>query len=137
MEQLISVDEFFGEKLEESENSWQTFDGYRIKTTERDIIIAIDDGQSCCENWGMISTEDNIVNFIGANINNVSITEGNLTSSLMKILSNEYVSSNETEFITLNTSKGSLQFAVYNCHNGYYGHSVFIKVGDDITNTGL
>ena len=30
-------------------------------------------------------------------------------------------------FIDINTSVGKLQFAIYNTHNGYYGHEVEIK----------
>ena len=31
-------------------------------------------------------------------------------------------------FLVLQTSKGELDFAVYNCHNGYYGHEVVVRV---------
>lgn len=137
MEQLIGVDKFFGEKLEGSEYGWSTYDGFKIRTTERELILAIEDGQSCCESWGLISTEDDLTGFIGANIKDIVITEGNLTSGLTERLSEDYISSDETEFITLETNKGTLQFAVYNLHNGYYGHSVFIKNGKEIHNTSL
>jgi hypothetical protein len=30
-------------------------------------------------------------------------------------------------FITFETSNGTLQLAVYNEHNGYYGHNCYIK----------
>ena len=137
METILEIEEFFGEKLEKSEYNWSTFDGFRIKTSEKELVLAISDGASCCENFGTISTEDDFEEFIGAEIRNILITEGNLTSELMENLSKEYVSSDETEFITLETTKGTLQFAVYNSHNGYYGHSVYIQVGEEVTNTGL
>lgn len=107
-------------------NDYQSYDGFRIKTSEKELILAISDGQNCCENWGTISTEDDFEEFIGTEIRNILITEGSLTSKLMENLSKEYVSSDDTEFITLETTKGTLQFAVYNSHNGYYGHSVYI-----------
>ena len=43
----------------------------------------------------------------------------NISMSNYSILDKE-----EVMFINIETSKGTLQFAVYNCHNGYYGHAV-------------
>ena len=35
-------------------------------------------------------------------------------------------------FLTFKTSNGTLQFAVYNDHNGYYGHQALIRINDEI-----
>lgn len=30
------------------------YDGYKITTTEHEYMILIDNGQSCCESWGIL-----------------------------------------------------------------------------------
>lgn len=35
-------------------------------------------------------------------------------------------------FLNLETSNGTLQFAVYNEHNGYYGHNAKVTCGDKV-----
>ena len=46
MEKLIGIEEFYGEKIEGSEYDWNTFDGFKIKTDQRELVIAISDGYS-------------------------------------------------------------------------------------------
>ncbi len=41
----------------------------------------------------------------------------------------------EAMFLTIKTSKGIFQFAVYNSHNGYYGHDgVLMKQDNKVEN---
>jgi len=37
-----------------------------------------------------------------------------------------------TMFINIDTSEGLLQFAAYNSHNGYYGHSVCYMINNHV-----
>ncbi len=39
--------------------------------------------------------------------------------------------------IDVHTSKGLLQFVVYNEHNGYYSHATILKVGDVVEQAAL
>ena len=39
------------------------------------------------------------------------------------------------QFVTFNTDRGAFQLAVYNAHNGYYGHEILIAFGDDVVCT--
>ena len=87
-------------------NEWDTYDGYCIETDSRQLYFVISNGQCCCENWGYLSSEDDFGSFIGSELKNVYVTE----------------------------TRGLLQFAAYNEHNGYYGHGVrLISKYDDKT----
>lgn len=95
--------------------------GYRIITTAQTIDIGIGKGQSCCESFGYLTSEDDLKDFIGADLLEVVQVDTELNSIMLE---KNRVSRYACIFINLNTSKGTLQFAVYNEHNGYYGHMV-------------
>lgn len=78
---------------------------------------------SCCEDWGYFSSEDDYNDFIGAELLNVVIVDDALKCAEMDKFSEYH---DDAIFVNLETSKGVLQFAVYNSHNGYYGHTVRI-----------
>lgn len=99
--------------------------GYEVVTDKQTIEIKIDNSHQCCETWGFFSTNDNISDFIGADLYDVYLTDGQYTKVLDEDGDELYGA--ETMFITLNTSRGPLQLAVYNDHNGYYGHTAFVK----------
>ena len=40
--------------------------GYEIHTNEQVITCMISNYSSCCENWGFITTEDNLNNFVNS-----------------------------------------------------------------------
>lgn len=108
--------------VEDEKERWSGYDGYEIMTDRQSIKILIGNGQCCCENWGYLSSEDDFKDFIGAEL--LKITETN-TALITKDLP-EYFDEGDIIFVNLETSNGTLQFAVYNVQNGYYGHSVKI-----------
>lgn len=120
-------------------NEWDCKDnlaGYVLSTDKNTYFLLIDDYQSCCEDWGTIACEDEFSNFIGANLIEVSqttrdkVTQKYITDTL------EDGSIDDAIFLNFKTDKGDLQFVVYNDHNGYYGHDVYIKM-HELEETGL
>lgn len=71
-----------------------------------------DDGQSCCEHRYM-NTDDDLTQFIGSKLTGAEVREGGHSEG-------EY-NSIDSEFLIVNTSKGSFTVVNYNDHNGYYG----------------
>jgi len=106
--------------------------GFYIETTKQTILLLISNGASCCENFGYLHSEDNLEDFVGAELLKVEKVD----TKLEKTTLND-VDEGECIFINLETSKGTCQFAVYNSHNGYYGHSVFIEMNGVKEETGL
>lgn len=101
-------------------------DGFLIKTDKHFWHILIDNAQSCCENWGYISSDDDFTKFIGKEVLNVKLTDKGLNTKMLG--DNEYgFDGGGIQFVDFNFTDGSvLQFAVYNAHNGYYGHDIVI-----------
>lgn len=123
MEKIISIKEVFNVT---PEDHWNSFEGYEIVTDQQKIQFLISDGQSCCEDAGYLCSNDNIEEFIGAELKSITKTDTALTTKAANM--NEYgYNEGGIIFINLETDKGTLQFAVYNSHNGYYGHSVLLK----------
>jgi len=129
------------EKIEELENvkidKYCNYDGFSIKTNQNTYILAISNYQNCCESWGYSSSNDNFNEYIGAELLSIEITDDELKTEEVKNDRYSYDIEENVMFLTLHTSNGKLQFAVYNGHNGYYGHSaLFTKNGkiieDDI-----
>lgn len=104
----------------------ETMDGFKITTNKQEIFILIDNDQSCCEHWGYISSEDRFDDFIGAKI--LGINQVGLDLAIKNVKDFDFSSDEMSAvFINVETSKGTLQFALYNSHNGYYGHSYRIR----------
>lgn len=101
--------------------------GYHIYTDAQVISAQISNSGSCCESWGFLTTEDNIQEFIGADLLSIELIDMDYKNH--PLTKDDEYSIDECSFcfIDFNTSKGKLQFAIYNSHNGYYGHSVEIK----------
>ena len=100
-------------------------DGYKITTDKQEILIGISNGQSCCESWGHFVSEDDYTQFIGANLLNVYETNKELNNKVIDLQKEEMIE--DCMFFNIDTSKGTLQFAVYNDHNGYYSHDVMVR----------
>jgi len=100
--------------------------GLKIETDKGNIELLISDNQSCCENWDalFLETPDDLSKIIGAKLIEVSDIEIN---------TQEYDQNscglNETQLRVV-TTKGIIQFAIYNEHNGYYSHATFLQVFD-------
>jgi hypothetical protein len=72
-----------------------------------------------------VSSDDEFHEFIGAELLSVDIVDKALNKK-----TDIDVYEGGIIFVNIETSKGILQFAVYNEHNGYYGHSARVVVGD-------
>ena len=100
-----------------------SYDGYVIQTSNRVVLAGIDNIQSCCERYGYITSHDDPSEFIGAELLDIRITDSLLNSIELP----EDVYEDSAIFITFITSRGDFQLVVYNEHNGYYSHEVFVS----------
>jgi hypothetical protein len=97
------------------------YDGFIIKTNKQEIKLGIEGGQCCCEQFGYFMTNDEVKDFIGAEVLDVTVTD--------EILNTEkFVETYDggCMFINIVTNIGVLQFTAYNSHNGYYGHDAVV-----------
>jgi hypothetical protein len=102
----------------------ETYGGYDVQTTEQVVELRIKGDTICCENFGYFMSEDDLPQFIGAQLLKVEITDTALKTYLLPE-GHEYRWT-ACLFVTLTTSKGPLQFVAYNNHNGYYGHNASV-----------
>ena len=109
-------------KIEETTFQKGRFDGYEITTNKQIIQFGIDNCQRCCESWGYFSSEDNLNEFIGAELLDIQLTDTALNTKKLEGLSSE----DNLMFVTFETNKGFFQLTAYNGHNGYYGHDAVI-----------
>lgn len=108
------------------------YDGYKITTEKTEYLILIDNGQCCCESWGYFVSEDDTSGYIGKNLVDVALTDKALNNKKLKE-SGYYDDYGGIQFVDFKFSDGSvLQFAVYNAHNGYYGHPIIVAKGEEI-----
>lgn len=131
---IVSIEEV--NDLEVAGYGWR-FDGWVIKTTGKEIKVLVDNDASCCESWGMVTCEEDIQQYIGADVIEVSVTDmEEITRTIYnggQSIDNPqgFVDGGDMIFVTLHTSVGSCQFGVYNEHNGYYGHTAVVFVGEE------
>lgn len=124
-ERIISIKDV---SVKRGQNNWEGFyDGYEVVTTKHRYFFGIEDGQSCCENWGYFVTNDNIEDFFNATLFSVDIVDDCLRKEKAPSIYEGGVM-----FVNFETSHGTLQFTAYNEHNGYYGHRAILKIDDDI-----
>ena len=107
----------------------RSMDGYKVTTKDHAFLVLIDNGQSCCESWGYMASEDKLDDFIGANLREVTLTDTALKTMKMDDV---YIGDGGIQFVNFETSRGTLQLAVYNGHNGYYGHGIIVAIDDKI-----
>ena len=90
--------------------------------TDGTKLVALDDGQSCCESRYM-TVEDDLSLYIGATLQSLDIKAGPEEEG-------EYGDAHEIEFLEVTTSKGQFQISNHNEHNGYYGgFAITLKTG--------
>lgn len=106
-------------------------DGYRVTTDKHTFSVLIDNGQSCCENWGYFASNDDFEPFIGAELLSVEFIDEALNKKQFDELFKYGFDCGGAQFVDFNTSRGTLQLAVYNDHNGYYGHSIAVIKDSD------
>ena len=106
--------------------------GLCIKTDKGDIKLVIDDSKNCCEDFGALylETPDDEEKFIGATILKIEDVCIGLAANPDPYMGDEIQ-------LKVTTSKGVLQFAVYNFHNGYYSHAVIRQVFDETEHLSL
>ncbi|NLW78739.1 MAG: hypothetical protein GXY32_04930 [Ruminococcaceae bacterium] len=102
-----------------------SYDGYRVVTDNNTYHVLIDNGQSCCESWGYVCSEDDPQQFVGADLLEVVLTDTALQTAPISEAAS-YLDEGGIQFVDFKTDKGTFQLAVYNGHNGYYGHSIII-----------
>lgn len=131
-ETILSIEEteFFTDP--DTTKRWRrSYDGYRIVTDQQAILVGIEDSQHCCENWGHVTSEDDLQSYVGAQLNNIRITDTSLNAVIDEAVGDlSYEGS--CMFVTFGTSKGDFQFVAYNDHNGYYGHKA-VLVSNQVT----
>ncbi|PEO36747.1 DUF7448 domain-containing protein [Bacillus wiedmannii] len=116
MEKILQIE------THEEEIGWSDMEGYAITTDKQTIKLLINSGQCCCENYGYFMSEDNLEEFIGAELLDIKVTDTSRNVTKLKELDLEDMYGGDIMFVDLITSDGTLQFAAYNEHNGYYGH---------------
>lgn len=108
-----------------------SMDGYKVVTSLHTYLILIDNQQSCCEGWGYLSSEDDLQQYVGAELREVRLTDAALNAERVTA-SGYYEDNGGIQFVDFVTDKGTFQLAVYNGHNGYYGHGILVVKDDDV-----
>ena len=132
MNKIIEIKEINGYKSDP--NCWGGYDGYKIKTEQDEYLFLIDNGQNCCEDWGYLSTPDELSDYIGADllsVKRVTVNDCAKDEYLKDMMEYKYDPAN-TMFVNVETSNGLLQFAAYNQHNGYYSHDVMLLKNGEV-----
>ncbi len=119
---IVSIEEVSGSELME---------GYKVVTDRHTYHVLIGSEQFCCETSGYLTSDDDIQQYIGAELREVRLTDTALNSARVEA-SDYYEDDGGIQFVYFVTDRGVLQLAVYNAHNGYYGHSVLIARDEDI-----
>jgi hypothetical protein len=129
-EKIIRVEE--GSFQAETEYKYNdNFEGYLVVTDKQTIKVGIQSGQSCCEQYGYLASEDDLSKYEGATLLGMKLTDKELRTYTEEEIP-EYESS--CMFVDFETDKGVLQLVCYNSHNGYYGHSA-VLISRDLNNT--
>ena len=108
------------------EISQGAFGGYEVETNKQKIKLLMENQQQCCENFNYFWCNDNVNEFIGTNLKNVTLTDKALNTKEIPIASDGAYDCDAC-FVNLETDKGTLQFVAYNEDNGFYGHDVRIE----------
>jgi hypothetical protein len=105
------------------------FDGYAIETNERIIKVGVENGQSCCEDWGYLTTNDTLQEFVGAKLLGIKLVD---TALKVEPINEKNFYEASTMFVNFETDRGTMQLVAYNDHNGYYGHDAVVLIGDSV-----
>ena len=126
MQEIIQKIEIVEEYNNDTISKYAKLDGYKITTNIQEILVLINNYQSCCESWGYLTSLDNLTDFDGSELLNIELVDIELNSIVYEELQENMVSQNEAMFVNFHTSNGKFQMVVYNSHNGYYGHNVYL-----------
>ena len=103
-------------------------EGYKVVTDAHTVWVLIDSEQSCCESFGYLSSEDDLAHYVGETLVEIHLTDMALNSRIVEGSGYEP----NIQFVSFGTNRGTFQLAVYNSHNGYYGHPVLIAKDGEI-----
>ena len=113
-------------------------EGYRIQTTDHTYWLLIDNQQDCCEQWGYFSTNDDPSDFLGKELIEIRLTDTALNTKKVTDELPYGLDAGGIQFVDFVFSDGSvLQFAVYNAHNGYYGHAIYFVRDSEMLHTAI
>lgn len=134
MGKVISIKEIsdFCIKRDHYLHDYYFFDGYEVATDDGKYLVLIENEQNCCENWGYFSSNDNFEKYIGKELTGVYLTNTALNTQKFGELQRDYwLEDDQIQFVDFCFSDGDkLQLAVYNAHNGYYGHAICVMHDD-------
>lgn len=84
----------------------------------------------------MLVSDDDIEYFIGAEYLGCSVVNTALETANypfgVEVEDDGWWGECNTMFVNINTDRGVVQFAAYNIHSGYYGHSVRLVINDKV-----
>jgi len=85
-----------------SEKDYENYEGFQVITDEQTIRIGISSGQSCCENYGYMTTNDDLKEFEGAELISIESVDKALN---VKMIEQEHFDESEAMFVNFNTTK--------------------------------
>ena len=132
MSKILNIEEVYNIQLN-CKPDYEYFDGIKVETEDEEIYFVIDNDQQCCENWGKyLYTSEEVKEYIGADYLGYDTETSN---AMMECLKEEYIYyPSDVCFLNIHTSKGDIDYAVYNSHNGYYSHAVILSIKNKKTN---
>ncbi len=123
----------FKDKMVDTFGEYEYMDGYKVETDKHVIYVLIENEQSCCESWGYFASEDDLNQFIAAELIEINLTDTALNKE--KVEKSDYYNDGDgggIQFVDFVTDRGIFQLAVYNAHNGYYGHGIVVAIDNNI-----
>lgn len=119
MEKIISISDERNFKIPDGDK-WQDYEGFIIETDKQKIYVGISNHSGCCESWGHVHSEDSLEQFVGAGLKSIAVIDTDRNAKALERIGDVY--DGGMMFVNFETSEGLFQLAVYNSHNGYYGH---------------
>ena len=62
----------------------------------------------------------------------VNVTDIALNQKVLTQMNEDYIDNREIQFVDFKTDLGTFQLAVYNSHNGFYGHGILVAKDNEI-----
>ena len=79
-----------------------------------------------------MTSDDDLNDYIGANLQAVRLTDTALNQEVVKDSGYYDGEFGGIQFVDFVTDRGTFQLAVYNSHNGYYGHGILVLKNDEV-----